>query len=547
MTTGFERHVHKQVMEFLQTVLLIDDEAFRRAPKIHGHAEDEWSESESDPTVGAQLNLIAPSEIPSADELDVQQVSRSFADEGLSCAILSPQSTEENAELKPAFVKTARRADALILDWNLNGDDGKAAEKLVKAVLKQDTQSPRQRLRLIIIYTGEPDLGKIAGRVLHATSESLKDVQPEWDDENRVAFSRGPIRVSVFSKEHVLNLPNALEERRREVSKLPAAVVEEFGRHSMGLVPSAALSALAGVRNDGHRLLAALGPELDAAVLGQRIALNYPEDVERQVETLIGSELLAIVQDHEVGSHVGLTAIRQWIAHHKEIGPRGISTISEVSSALRLAFLAQGLGDDVLDRQVTATGLSKKQLQRIRDDGAGLFSGDETSKAQSNRAFSVRMSMRSRYSRPTPILQLGSIVEQSGKYAVCVQPLCDSVRIDGSRNFPLLPLEIAEELDRKAGDGLLTVRDERRPGGFVRLRVSTTPSRIRMENFKASPSGVVKAYVRWGAPRFPTVANKSWRWIGELKPDHSQRVVERLSSKFSRVGIDEAEVLRLGL
>lgn len=115
--------------------------------------------------------------------------------------------------------------------------------------------------------------------------------------------------------------------------------------------------------------------------------------------------------------------------------------------------------------------------------------------------------------------------------------------------FPLLPLEVVMGGDRTPGD--LTVPDSRRADGYVRLRVVPKPLGIVMREFKACSAGTVQ--VRWyrNVGRFAEAKvkgrGKSWRWVGDLKTDHAQRVVERLSSEFSRVGLEEAEVLRQGL
>lgn len=543
MATRFELHVRRQVLEFLQTILMLDDEAFRRAP-VADHSEDEpWEETGAE-SLGPNLQLVSPGLPAEGDDLDVQAVSRSFAEAALSCAILSPQSIKENEEFRPAFVRTARRADALILDWNLNGDDGATAEKLIRAVLREDGKSPRRRLRLITVYTGEPDIRQIAERVATATGDSLATDDLVWDDDHNVAFSRGPLRFAVFAKEHVQNLPSELSDRRRTISELPKVVVDEFGRHSMGLVTTASLSALAGIRNDAHRLLAALGPEIDGAVLGQRVSLPHPEDVERQVEGLIASELFAIVQDHEVGSHLSVPRIREWLQHYRGIGDRGVSSISSMSAKLRLQLLTEGFSEDV-QRELQNAGIAKKRLATEVTD---LFVSSLEAKDLSDQLFSMRMSLRSRYTKPAPVLQLGTIVEQKGTYAVCVQPLCDSVRIDGSRMFPMLPLQVVKGGDRTASD--LVVPDAQATGGYVRLRVNPKPSGILMREFRAGATGTVQ--VRWyrSVGRFSEVntkgRGKSWRWVGDLKTDHAQRVVERLSSEFSRVGLEEAEALRQG-
>ncbi|MCL2784716.1 MAG: response regulator receiver domain [Propionibacteriaceae bacterium] len=545
MVAEFELYVQKQVQDFLQNVLLIDDEALRRA-EVHGDDGAKWIEQGPRLPSGHLPRLRTPQQLPRPDELDIQQVSRSFAELGLSCAVLSPQTIRENEELEPAFVKTARRADALILDWNLNGDGGKTVKKLVRTVLGEDEESCRRRLRLIVVYTGESDLSDIAHRLFSITTELIKGHVGQWDTDSKVAFTHGPVRISVFCKEHVHNLAPALERYRCKIQELPGLVIEEFGRLSMGLVTSAALAALAGLRNDGHRLLAALGPELDAAVLGQRVALSNPDDIQRQVETLIGAELLAIVQEHEIGSRLGMDPIRMWLLYHEEIGPQGIFQIEEVTKELRLSFLLNGLSDPgIISR--TSVRLSGKQIKAIQKDAAGLFSVNELSRDHSNNHFSMRMCMRSVYSKPSPTLRLGSVICRKGLYAVCVQPLCDSVRIiDLSKRFPLIPLEVYEENREKTGDLLITIRDEERNEGFVHLRVRATPSAVRMEEFKVSGK-VVRAKRRNRQLRFETSSGETWRWVGDLQPAFAQRVVERLASNFSRIGVDEAEFLRLSL
>ena len=109
MSTRFERHVQRQVLEFLQTVLLIDDEAFRRAPQSASNStenDEEWSdETAGGDARGQLLELQTPADLPAPDELDVQEVTFCFASEGLSCAILSPQTAQENNQFKPAHPK----------------------------------------------------------------------------------------------------------------------------------------------------------------------------------------------------------------------------------------------------------------------------------------------------------------------------------------------------------------------------------------------------------------------------------------------------------
>ncbi|MDR0283348.1 MAG: hypothetical protein LBI33_00430 [Propionibacteriaceae bacterium] len=549
MSDSFESHIREQVKCFLQTVLVIDDEAYRPLDSSALDVDDgeDWGVGGRESLPGKLPQLKVPLEEHASEAFDAKSVSVAFAKVGLSCAILSPQSTQENKEHEPAFTSAAKRADVLVLDWSMNGDHGQTAKDLVGSVLRDDASNEHHRLRLIVVYTGEPFLGDIAVQIALVVKSILGD-EPDWDDrETMVSFCCGPVRVSVYAKEHVSNLPIGLEERRRSLSALPQVTVEEFGRHRIGLVTTAAISALAAIRNDAHRLLAVFGPELDPAVLGQRVALPHPEDVERQVEELIGSELLAIVQDHEVGAHIGVPEIEAWLAHDKSLGSHGCSEFEGVTDAIRLQLLKDGLTEKLKGE----AGISGNKSNRFRKRGAALFASSEEKSDSSRDLLGVLMSMRSRYTRPIPRLQLGSVVEQGGVYAVCVQPLCDCVRIVGERAFPLLPAEVVEEDNGGAGGYLATVYDPAADrtscrNGYVRLRVRADPWRIQMVAFAASTTGEVESIIEDGAITFRSKTGEVWRWIGELNPEHAQRVVVSLAASLARVGVTEVEALRVG-
>ncbi len=59
MATRFELHVRRQVLEFLQTILMIDDEAFRRDSGPEQAADEDWADDDT-PPVGSALKLVAP-------------------------------------------------------------------------------------------------------------------------------------------------------------------------------------------------------------------------------------------------------------------------------------------------------------------------------------------------------------------------------------------------------------------------------------------------------------------------------------------------------
>ena len=82
--------------------------------------------------------------------------------------------------------------------------------------------------------------------------------------------------------------------------------------------------------------------------------------------------------------------------------------------------------------------------------------------------FARLTSLRSQYDAPPPVLKLGSIVahKRSGNpvYLLCIQPLCDSVRLDRSRKFPFLKLK---ERDRNTSRFDLVIYDREITRGFT--------------------------------------------------------------------------------
>lgn len=537
MTTEFDAHVEAVAKDFLQTVLLIDDEAFRLGGPDGGTSTDgeDWTAG------GVPGHLQAgntPPEMP--DALDIRAVSVAFARGGLSCAVLSPQNRQENEDLQSAFVEAAKRVDALILDWNLNGDSGATAKSLIRAVLEGDMNGGEQRLRVVVIYTGEKDLPGFANHIAVAIRD-LGDDETVWD-EGKAAFTRGPMRVAVYAKEHV-DLPVGLDDLRRSISQLPDVITTELARHCKGLLASACLSALTGVRANAHRLLAAYDPELDAAVLGQRAALPNPSDVERQVESLIMSEIGAIIQDKDVGAQVGMDTISMWLAHHVELDPRGISTELAMTADRRARALAEGFGAICAELK-GERGMSDRKITAMGANLTSLFVTSEQQRERSDHRFEVLMSMQSRYSNPTPTLHLGTVLERDGSYVVCVQPMCDSVRIEDARNFPMLPLKIVQDGGNNSNHlPVITIARQAESADYVRLRLDPAPHLLEMERFAASSGQVVQAMADGGSFWFSPCSGQPWRWVGDLKPLQAQRMVERLSSTFSRVGLEEAQTL----
>jgi hypothetical protein len=533
----FDEHILVLVDEFLQTVVVVDDRAFDEVPDDTAAADDGAGPK---PGVGRGVTdtLVVPSG-HDEHELDAKAVTDAFAEDGLVCSLLSPGPQEDVSE---KFLRAAKRADLIVLDWVLHKNAGRKTLKLVEKVLAEDLKD-RRRLRTIAVYTGQKELYKVAEQLASTIDAAYDDCELELHDDG-LAMTKGPVRAAVFAKEHVSDLPAGLEERRVSFAELPERLRREFATLTTGLVTGVALAALAALRQDTHRILKTLGPKLDPAYLGNRAALPDPEEATAQAVALVAAEVRSVIEDNEVGRSVELPAVMLWLddvkRKHLAFG-KLINPAKPLSRTQVDVILTHGLGSNKGIDLAVAIKHSKTYFKdTVKREATKIFCESVEEAAESDTDFAHRTMMRTIYSQPARILQLGTIVESDGVYRLCVQPLCDSVRLTEIQTYPFLHLEAVEPhlkpdfiVANSAGDG------------WVHLRLAGNPSELVMISFDPKQKKAVTAGVTTGTHAFVDVDGVVHRWAGELKPDFSQRAAFDLAQQFARIAVDEAEIFRL--
>ncbi|MBQ7804693.1 response regulator receiver domain [Rhodococcus sp. (in: high G+C Gram-positive bacteria)] len=544
----FQEHIRQTVDGFLQTVVIVDDEAYRKVTPTASDADaDAWDDLDtSSPSSGVQLKLKSPAVVAPPDDLSAQKVAEAFAIHGLTCAMLSPQNQKENKKVRTPLLAAARRADLVVLDWNINDDFGETTKILFRGLLEMDRDIER-RLRVVAIYTGEPQLSDIADKIMQIAKEEMPDSEIV-SDPILPQFTCGPVRVAVLAKEHIVSIPIHLEPQRTTIDDLPSRLADEFSTLCNGLVPSAALAALTGIRRETHRLLTALGPHLDIAFLGHRVALVKPEESERHLESLISAEISAIIDDSQVGNMISVDNIAKWLESRDDLPtafslPKNGSIVDSIDiDGLHADFIKFGLSDEYIgEHPATYTPLSKSKLKLLRNSATELFSKKEMAEKSNNSLFE-KMAIRTRYSNPAPILTLGSIVRHTRGYAICVQPLCDSTRLRSATSFPFLPLEFCQDGDK--GENLIVVRTSASQDRWLTFKIRLQPSELTLVEFEPI-EGSIRCTSKKDKSVFVSTTGHFYEWLAELKVNNAQRVVEKLANAFSRVGLDEAELLRL--
>ena len=499
---------------FLQSAVILDDQAYFPNPNVvpmrvippgYGPSRD--------------LGTEAPPQTPD-HRLNAKTLVDSFADQGLVCSVFMPHEGGQYAE---RIRKIAAKADIVILDWTLfeesGADVGNESLQLIDNILKNDANSDRDRIRLIAIYTAQPDLVLITDKI-----ESWLQDNGFKPERSESLITSGRLNIRVLNKNEVSE------------EQLPLELITEFASMIEGLLPNVAVSGLASLRENTYQLLGHFSADMDPAYLGQRVLLDNPSDAEQQLVTALTGEIQAILEDSQVGQSAGSEAMRAWVEAAVVDGLNladGLKPRFKKDHADIIEFACE-----VLQIGAKATkgrhGLTSQPWKNVTN----VFSDKKESALKADHEFAALLSLKRSYG--TPRLWLGSVVafdtEESPTYLLCVQPRCDSTNLTGKTSFPFLPLlgfdDSTQRLEAcviRDGNELKTFKVSERVGEMV--MVEFEPS--------TNPPGEVVAQWEDGHYRFGAVA-QSYRWVGELKSEPAQRVANRFAAWTARVGLAES-------
>jgi hypothetical protein len=541
--------------DFLQTVVIVDDRAdlnFSDSPtpgrtdsslaskasdRAAAETEDGSATTIEDATPQAGLNIPSDDELSVAEhgDLDAKVIIDQFARLGLVCGVIRPEKSEE---ISPIVDPAARRADVLVLDWWMHGDGGAMSKEIISYIAHSDGH--KNRIRLIIIYTAVRDLQTVAADVAGV----LEGAEIVGSNRNRVVA--GSVRIVVLAKPDT-NVDPSLSEDVVSFGDFPDRVVTEFASAVEGLLSNVAFAALAAIRDNTHRILTRFDRSLDPAYLGHRMLLPSPEDSEGHLVELILQELSAVIDSASVGKRADYDAISQLVNDSVLVVgdvPKLVSAAArlEVPAAdLAMHFVKDGVGSSKYE-------LSRSERKDLRDWISRVFSLAAAAApdvdADINEQWSVLMSSKLQYGATSPQLQLGVLVRdtESGRFMLCMQPVCDSVRLADETAFPFLPLEESE----KSWDIALKYADK-----YHLLKLSCKIRDLSLIPFAPTPDsgGVVKAEnpdTGEGWVFVPSASGRgSCEWVGELRDSFAHKFANKFAESISRVGAEDSEWFRL--
>lgn len=515
------------VKSFLQTVVVLDDGAYMTPdePVL------EVVEPDQTISIPEEVEPAEPTEpTRSPNALDAQALIGSFAERGLVCGVLLPWKGDD---LSAATLAASRRADIVILDWQL-GDEGEKATEIIRRLIEEDIAAGG-RLRMLAIYTASPDLEAVRAKV----GETVQGFEAVAGQSGTLALKAQHARIVFVRKGTTSEVAGTVAE-----PDLAGRLIDEFVELGRGLLANVALGSIASIRDETHRVLARFHPGLDAPFLTHRILLVTPDDAEGYAIDLLTSEFQSILHGRGLGHtnagrdviHSALKEIEATGGQFRLMSARNSANnpvVVTIDDLMKLVDVGPaGLADiaNVGGGKSAQAGLYQRVYLLLSDNvPAGLAAHHEFARvsAHARERSSVGPEWLAR-------LDLGSVIQAGDDYFVCIQPTCDALRLSEPAQFIFASLSVdAAEFD-------LVVKNAERAD--VCLKLNAQASRIRTVSF--APNVEVRAVLSSGATdgfKFTSVNGEVFVWMCDLRTSFAQRFVHRIANNLSRIGLDEFE------
>lgn len=539
------------VESFVQTVVFVDDKIYNRADGA-AHEKKTLSSprvkrkkvSKSSPKGTEHQSTTSAANIDDSPQFSPRDIQSSFAKKSIVCSLHQPLKQNSVGTNSDTY-KLCASADIIIVDWDLYGDAGEKARELIENLVVQSLEDDPHQLRLVLIYTDNPNLFDVANTLFEPLSEKIDSEVDVPDEDKGLALHTMNARVVVLGKPAHRTADYAFFEV--EEKNLADRAIDEFSKLANGLLQGCILLGLAEIRKQSRKILTKFHSGLDAAFLTHR-ALGLPhEEAFDHVSPLLVSEIEAVLEDGLAKPLIGSDVLEDWSNEVWQPGEHaGLFVPDDIEPRVfSKSFIGKGLGcaDDFESGSGAALGKTVKTMKKGRwpSNGSKEFgaltafhSTDES--GTDHRELALLMGARTYYGDEHR-MTLGTIIrEQSGekRYLLCLQPPCDSVRLKETTVFMFCALEIS------SGNKLTHVISDEEV--FVDLLYKQKVENGLTLRFRPKPG---RELVVANKGIFNDTSSKKYVWVGQLKPKHAQRAVEEFARNLSRVGLTESEWLRL--
>ena len=475
------------------------------------------------------------------NEFDAKSVSDAFLKKGKICAIYAPQTEEDINDCAVSLLK----ADVVVLDWNLRlkttseydpmADDesdnrGHYTKQLIQKLVDE---ASTDKVKLIIVYTGETDLNEITDQI-----QKHINFTPGLIKEDCLLYTQtNNIRILVRAKE--TSQFEHIEQYKSKIIKydeLPNIIVNEFTEITMGLLPNYALSAITAIRDNTSSILGIFSKDIDPAFLGHYVSIPDCNDAISMLPKIFGSAITDLIDSSNFD-------VKTWI---------DIWLTQNYEQPLRTRIGKKDVEVKESDIRNVINSSESKFKDKLKTAGFIISGNDDELKIEATKLFITqsdtpnyklaKLIQHSNLILPSnaPRLTTGTIVKYkkstNWNYLLCIQQRCDSVRIPKEgRTFLFLPLT-----QDKTATAIVV-------GENGHMFVKNGSHSIELHEFAPNNDNepiMAKQYKQIGYA-FKDKTEKYYVWVAELKEMFAQHIVSAYASQLSRVGIDNSEWIRL--
>lgn len=527
----------EMVSNFLHSAVLIDDQIEWSYWGQSGETFDEFEIEEPEEFELAEENQTPEDSAPLKSKLHAKPIIKSFSSHGIVCSPYTWGAEDDE------FPNSSEKADLLILDWKLEEgaeEKGTYAKGFIKNRLEKDIKN-KERLRFISIYTSEKQ-----DDVLTPLKLALVEIPgAEVTGENNyldIASNLGHkiCRINVISKGAVLE------------DQLADKLIEDFLAFAGGFLPNILLSSVAEIRNKTYEYLAQYHSGLDHAVISHYTALKSQEETfdtaemqfRQYVSNIVASSIQSSLSFSEyVKNASSKTAIIKYLEAQNAL--KLCSEDNECDDKSKIITILRSTNYEGLKKKVEKVlSLKSKKMRHFSDGKSPLFFKNPEYEAHLELSVLDLLKRTYRQNENSPVLKLGTILKHKDMnvFYLCVQPLCDGVRLDSKKtsghSFPFLKLEPVEQ----GKFHFIAPYD----GENLKFKCEVKPRNIYSFRFVAQEKTRDVRGSKRGKANYPYFhsTTDSFKWLGELKDVYAQETLNRLAHQGSRVGTDKFEWLR---
>lgn len=560
--SAYDKFIIESAEQYLQTVVLIDDRIYENErgrvaspltkPSAVGRKPALKSATSSSDKSGKEVEKAEVPEKP--DEVSFHDVQNSFAKKRIICSLYQPKKRASFGEQSEVY-KLCSTADVVIVDWDLDDPSGDKATTLVGSMVEQSRIEIPQQLRLVLIYTLDPNLQSVANKIYENLVARLsEDKVTVYPQSEGLVFTTDNARVVVLGKRENTTQTQFSDYWVPE-SKLATRTIKEFSLLASGLLQCIVLRGVGNLRKNNRRILTRFHKNLDIAFLTHR-ALLLPDEAFRQIIQLLADELHAVLEDTQGESlPVVKKILDDWCDKHwklrsdarlkirgKDDGLKFVKYAFSKGPAIKKEDFSQAqwalIKELVIQRDNEPSKWTEKKCDKLAEYLLGNCGVDNC-----HEKLGSLMSQRVRYDKSRRALHLGVIVRELAdkkRYVLCLQPVCDSVRMECKDRAFLFCI-----FDEPKNDSPFTHCVMDINCNLIRLRYKPKVSSIFVSNFKGNDNAVYANKDDKDRFIFKHENGKDYEWIAELKTEHAQRAAEQFGRELSRVGLTESEWLRI--